>query len=147
MRWAALGLGVILIAGAFLAGARVADTREGLVYEVITLMAGLAGVSLVLYGLVATLGRPQARLSEPRRTIPVAEKVHNAGELVLGVFGLLVAAILVIGIGVSAGMVWALVGSILLLPMIAGSAYLCFSFARGPRRAWRIDVHELLSRR
>src|SRR5438445_1247552 len=147
MRWAALGLGVILIAGAFLAGARVADTREGLVYEVITLMAGLAGVSLVLYGLVATLGRPQARLSEPRRTIPVAEKVHNAGELVLGVFGLLVAAILVIGIGVSAGMVWALVGSILLLPMIAGSAYLCFSFARGPRRAWRIDLHELLSRR
>jgi hypothetical protein len=147
MRWAALGLGVILIAGAFLAGARVADTREGLVYEVITLMAGLAGVSLVLYGLVATLGRPQARVSEPQRTRPVADKVHNAGELVLGVFGLLVAAILVIGIGVSAGMLWVLVGSILLLPMIAGSAYLCFSFARGPRRAWRIDVHELLSRR
>jgi hypothetical protein len=114
---------------------------------VITLMAGLAGVSLVLYGLVATLGRPQARVSEPQRTIPVAEKVHNAGELVLGVFGLLVAAILVVGIGVSAGVLWALVGSILLLPMIAGSAYLCLSFARGPRRAWRIDVHELLSRR
>jgi len=147
MRWAALGLGVILIAGAFLAGARVADTREGLVYEVITLMAGLAGVSLVLYGLVATLGRPQARVSEPQRTIPVAEKVHNAGELVLGVFGLLVAAILVVGIGVSAGVLWALVGSILLLPMIAGSAYLCFSFVRGPQRAWRIDVHELLRRR
>ena len=147
MRWAALGLGVILIAGAFLAGARVADTREGLVYEVITLMAGLAGLSLVLYGLVATLGRPQARHSEPQRIIPVAEKVHNAGELLLGVFGLLVAAILVVGIGVSAGVLWALVGSILLLPMIAGSAYLCLSFARGPRRAWRIDVHELLSRR
>ena len=128
MRWAALGLGVILIAGAFLAGARVADTREGLVYEVITLMAGLAGVSLVLYGLVATLGRPQARVSEPQRTIPVAEKVHNAGELVLGVFGLLVAAILVVGIGVSAGVLWALVGSILLLPMIAGSALLCGRF-------------------
>jgi hypothetical protein len=147
MRWAALGLGVILIGGAFLAGARVADTREGLVYEIVTLLAGLAGVSLVLYGLVATLGRPQAHLSQPQTTAPVGDKVHNAAELMLGVFGLVVAATLVIGIGVSAGVLWALVGSILLLPMIAGSAYLCFSFARGPRREWRIDVRELVSRR
>jgi hypothetical protein len=147
MRWAALGVGVILIAGAFLAGARVADTREGLVYEVVTLLAGLAGVSLVLYGLVATSRRPQAQVSQPQTTPRVRDKVHNAGELVLGVFGLVVAAILVVGIGVSAGVLWALVGSILLLPMIAGSAYLCFSFARGPKREWRIDVRELVSRR
>ncbi len=147
MRWAALGVGVILIAGAFLAGARVADTREGLVYEVVTLLAGLAGVSLVLYGLVATSGRPQAQVSQPRTTARVGDKVHNAGELVLGVFGLVVAAILVVGIGVSAGVLWALVGSTLLLPMIAGSAYLCFSFARGPKRDWRIDVRELVGRR
>lgn len=147
MRWPALGLGVILIVGAFLTGARVADTREGLVYEVVTLLAGLAGVSLLLYGLVATLGRPQAGV--PRRQTPAlpGEKVHNAGELVVGGFGLAVATILIVGIGVSAGVPWALVGSVLLLPMIAGCAYLCFSFARGPRREWRIDVHQLLSRR
>lgn len=147
MRWAALGLGVVLIAGAFLAGARVADTREGLVYEVVALLAGLAGVSLVLYGLVVRSGRPRAQVSQAQTTARVAEKVHNAGELVLGTCGLLVAAILVIGIGVSAGVLWALVGAILLLPMIVGSAYLCFNFARAPRREWRIDVHELLSRR
>jgi hypothetical protein len=147
MRWPALGLGVILIAGAFLTGARVADTREGLVYEVVTLLAGLAGVSLLLYGLVATLGHPEARVPQRHTAAQPGDKVHNAGELVLGVFGLLVAAILIVGIGVSAGLLWALVGSVLLLPMIAGCAYLCFSFARGPRREWRIDVRQLLSRR
>ena len=147
MRWAALGLGVILIAGAFLTGARVADTHEGLVYEVVTLLAGLAGVSLLLYGLVATLGRPQAGVPQPQTAAQPGEKVHNAGELVVGVFGLSVAAILIVGIGVSAGVLWALLGSVLLLPMIAGCAYLCFTFARGPRREWRIDVHQLLSRR
>jgi hypothetical protein len=147
MRWPALGLGVILIAGAFLTGARVADTREGLVYEVVTLLAGLAGVSLLLYGLVATLGRPQAGVPPPQIAAQPGEKVHNAGELVLGAFGLVVAAILIVGIGVSAGLLWALVGSVLLLPMIAGCAYLCFSFARGPRREWRVNVRQLLSRR
>ena len=143
----ALGLGVILIAGAFLTGARVADTREGLVYEVVTLLAGLAGVSLLLYGLVATLGRPLAGVPQAQTAVQPGEKVHNAGELVVGVFGLSVAAILIVGIGVSAGVLWALLGSVLLLPMIAGCAYLCFTFARGPRREWRIDVHQLLSRR
>jgi len=43
MRWPALGAGVILIAAAFFAAARVADTREGLIYEVVTLLGGLTG--------------------------------------------------------------------------------------------------------
>ncbi len=147
MRRLALGSGVILIAAAFAAGANVANTRQGLIYEVITLLAGLAGVSLLLYGLVATLGRSQPKVQGPSVASSADEKIHNAAELLLGASGLVVAAILVAGIAATAGALWALLGSILLLPMIAGSAYLCFSFARGPRREWKIDLQKLVSHR
>jgi hypothetical protein len=140
-------MGVVLIAGAFAAATRVADTREGLVYEVVTLLAGLAGVSLLLYGLVATRrsSRPAAQMPPPA-TSPV-EKVHNAGELLAGVSGLVVAAILLAGIAATAGALWAVLGSIMLLPMMAGCLYLCFTFARGPRRDWKIDLAKLRSLR
>jgi len=147
VRRLALGAGVVLIAAAFVAATHVADTREGLIYEVVTLLAGLAGVSLLLYGLVATLGRPGSALRVSQAAVPTDEKVHNAAELVLGGSGLVVAAVLVAGIAVTAGMLWALLGAILLLPMIVGCAYLCFSFARGPRREWRIDFQQLVSHR
>lgn len=148
MRWPALGAGALLIAAAFAAAARVADTREGLVYEVVTLMAGLTGVSFLLYGLVATRSRSRLNAPTPRPVAtPGDEKVHNAGELLAGVSGLVVAAILLAGIAVTAGALWALLGSILLLPMIAGCLYLCFAFARGPRRDWKIDLEKLRSPR
>lgn len=143
MRWLALGAGAVLIAAAFVAATRVADTREGLVYEVVTLLAALAGVSLLLYGLVATLGRSRPGVQAHPPATQARDRVHNAGELLLGVSGLIVAAVLLGGIAATAGVVWALLGTILLLPMIAGSAYLCFSFARGPRREWKIDVRRL----
>jgi hypothetical protein len=147
VRWAALGAGAVLIVVAFAAATRVADTREGLIYEVLTLLAGLAGVSLLLYGLVATFSRSRPTTASPPVTPPVAEKVHNAGELLVGASGLLLAAILLAGIAVTAGGLWLLLGSMLLLPMIVGCIYLCFTFARGPRRDWKIDLQKLMSNR
>ena len=147
VRWPALGVGVVLIAVAFAAATRVADTREGLIYEVVTLLAGLAGVSLLLYGLVATFSHPRPTVAVPPVVTPVAERVHNAGELLVGAGGLVLAATLLAGIAATAGGWWALLGSILLLPMIAGCIYLCVTFARGPLREWKIDLHKLMSNR
>ena len=58
MRWLAVVIGAALIAVAFVAGGRVADTREGLIAEVITLFTALVGVGLILYAWVAG-ARPQ----------------------------------------------------------------------------------------
>jgi hypothetical protein len=147
LRWPALGAGVVLVAAAFAAATRVADTREGLIYEVVTLLAGLAGVGLLLYGLVATFSRPRPALDPPPVVTSAAERVHNAGELLVGAGGLLLAATLLAGIAATAGGWWALLGSVLLLPMIAGCIYLCVTFARGPLRDWRIDLHKLIRNR
>jgi hypothetical protein len=147
VRWTALGTGVILVVVAFAAATRVADTREGLIYEVVTLLAGLAGVSLLLYGLVATFSNSRLTAPAPTSATPATEQVHNAGELLVGASGLVVAAILLAGIAVTAGGWWALLGSILLLPMIAGCVYLCVTFARGPQRDWKIDLQKLMSNR
>jgi hypothetical protein len=147
VRWPALGAGVVLVVVAFAAATRVADTREGLIYEVVTLLAGLVGVSLLLYGLVATFSHSRPTVPAPAVAIPVTEKVHNAGELLVGASGLVLAAILLAGIAATAGGWWALLGSVLLLPMIAGCVYLCFTFARGPLRDWKIDLQKIISSR
>lgn len=147
MRWSALGAGVVLVAVAFAAATRVADTREGLIYEVVTLLAGLAGVSLLLYGLVATFSPARPTVPAPPIAADPTEKVHNAGELLIGASGLVLAAILLAGIAASAGGWWALLGSVLLLPMIAGCVYLCVTFVRGPLRDWKIDLQKLRSNR
>jgi hypothetical protein len=147
VRWTALGTGVILVVVAFAAATRVADTREGLIYEVVTLLASLAGVSLLLYGLVATFSNSRPTAPTPQSATPAREQVHNAGELLVGASGLVVAAILLAGIAVTAGGWWALLGSILLLPMIAGCVYLCVTFVRGPQRDWKIDLQKLMSNR
>ncbi len=140
--------GVVLVAVAFFAAGRVADTRQGLVFEVITLLAGLAGVSLVLYGLLATTGQQNgpasARLSAILEMPPQA---RSANDLLLGGSGLLIATILIIGIALSAGLLWALLGLVLLLPMVTGCAYLCFRFLRAPEREWRIDLRRFTRHR
>lgn len=138
---------MVLVAVAFAAATRVADTREGLIYEVVTLLAGLAGVSLLLYGLVATFSHPRPAAAAPPVVTPVADRVHNAGELLVGAGGLVLAATLLAGIAATAGGLWALLGSILLLPMIAGCIYLCVTFARAPLRDWKIDLRKLTSNR
>jgi hypothetical protein len=147
VRWAALGAGVILVVAAFLAGSRVADTREGLIYEVVTLLAGLAGVSLLLYGLVAPMSRAGGTPQSPRVAPPATQRVHNAGELLVGVAGLVISAVLLGGIAATAGWLWALLGGVLLLPMIAGCVYLSVSFARAERREWTVDFQKLMRNR
>jgi cytochrome c-type biogenesis protein CcmH/NrfG len=130
-----------LIAIAFVAGGRVADTREGLLAEVVTLLAGLAGVGLVLYVWVSG--------ARPRPTEqPVAAKgpetqTRSATELLVGAVGLAIAAALIAGVALSAGGLWALMGSVLLLPMILGSGYLCLRFFRAPHRDWKVDLRKL----
>lgn len=142
MRWLALAAGAALVAIAFLAGSRVEDTREGLIAEVVALFAGLAGVSLVMYGWVAANIRSHTA-APPKVTSSPATQIRTANELVVGSTGLLLAVFLVIGIGASAGVPWAFVGLVLLLPMVIGSAYLCFRFLRAPERDWRIDLNRL----
>jgi hypothetical protein len=142
VRWLALAAGAALVAIAFLAGSRVADTREGLVAEVIALLAGLAGVSLLMYGWVAANIRSHAAAPPQVKSLPVIQ-VRTANELVVGSIGLLGALFLVVGIGLSAGMPWAALGLVLLLPMVIGSAYLCVRFLRAPERDWKIDLKRL----
>lgn len=130
MRWLSLISGVALVAVAFAAASRVANTREGLIAEVITLLAGLVGVSLVLYGLVGR-ARPTTRPGTPPTATP--PRAPSSRDFALGASGLLLATILIGGLGVTAGWQWAALGTVLLLPMIAGSAFLCGRFlkARG----------------
>lgn len=147
MRWLALGAGAVFVIIAFLAGDRVADTREGLIYEVIALLAGLAGLSLVLYGWVAPAARAHA--GNPRT--PVAPtppvRIRSANELLIGGGGLVIAAVLITGIAFSAGVLWALMGLALLLPMVIGCGYLCLRFLRAPEREWKIDLQRLTHHR
>ncbi len=140
--------GVVLVTVAFVTAGRVADTREGLVFETITLLAGLAGVILVLYGLFANTGRRDGPASAHPRVIQATpQPVRSANDLLLGGSGLLIAFILIVGIGLSTGPLWALLGVVLLLPMVTGCAYLCFRFLRAPEREWRIDLQRLTRHR
>jgi hypothetical protein len=126
VRWISLVAGAGLIAIAFGAATFVADTREGLIAEVVTLMAGLFGVSLLLYGLLArTRPAPRPAVSASR-----AVRAPSSREFTIGAAGLGLAVILIGGLAVSAGWQWAALGSVMLLPMIAGSAFLCGRFLR-----------------
>ena len=48
----------------------------------------------------------------------------------MGAAGIGLAVILIAGLAVTAGLEFAALGSVMLLPMIAGSAYLCGRFLR-----------------
>lgn len=144
-RWIAALAGLALVAVAFIAASHVADTREGLIAEVVTLFAGLVGVLLVLYGLVPkrAAGAPNATPAAPslRRAGP-----RSANDLLLGSAGLLVAAVLLTGLVMSGGWQWAVIGALLLLPMIAGCVYLCAAFMAAPERDWTISLRRLIGR-
>ena len=144
-RWVSIGAGLVLVASAFVAATYVADTREGLIAEVVTLLAGLAGVLLLLYGLVPRRPHPAqaAPADGPKR--PSGPRFLN--DLVIGSAGLLVAAVLLTGLLMSAGWQWAIVGTLLLLPMIAGCIYLCAAFLAAPERVWKFDLGRLIGHR
>lgn len=144
-RGVSIAAGLALVAIAFIAASRVNDTREGLIAEVVTLLVGLAGLSVLLYGLVPRRPGP------PNTTAPVArvasKRSRTANDLLLGGGGLLVTAILLSGLLWSGGVWWMLSGALLLLPMVVGSVYLVAAFARAPEREWRIDLRRLTSSR
>ena len=119
--------GVVLIAVAFGAATRVANTREGLIAEVVTLLAGLAGMTLVFFGLFSG-ARPATRPSVPRPQAPA--RPPSIRDFALGGAGLGLAVILIGGWGISAGWQWAALSVVVLLPMIVGSAVLCIRFLR-----------------
>jgi hypothetical protein len=144
-RWIAALAGLALVAIAFIASAHVADTREGLIAEVVTLLAGLGGVVLLLYGLVPK------RAAATREAITASRALRRAGprsanDLLLGSAGLLVAAVLLTGLVMSGGWQWALIGALLLLPMMAGCVYLCAAFMSAPERDWTISWRRLIGR-
>jgi len=130
VRWPAVVAGLALAALAFVAATRVSDTREGLIAEIITLLGGLAGISLLIYGLAARR-RPHPALAAstpaPARASP---RPRSRNDLLLGAGGIGLGIVLLGGLAISAGFWWAIFGLVLLLPMISGSVYLCVRFLR-----------------
>lgn len=129
MRWTALVAGFALIVLAFAAASRVSDTREGLIAEVITLLAGVAGLTLVTYAYAARKGLT------PEKARPAAgpSPLHRSGsprDLALGAGGVGLSIVLLAGLGISGGLLWAGLGFLLLLPMLGGSIYLCWRSLR-----------------
>jgi hypothetical protein len=127
VRRASVFVGIVLVAVAFASATRVANTREGLIAEVITLLAGLAGMTLIFFGLFSGT-RPGTRPVVPRAKTPA--RAPSARDFALGAAGLGLAIVLVGGWGISAGWQWAALSVVVLLPMIIGSAVLCIRFLR-----------------
>ena len=133
MRRLSLACGLALVVLAFAAASRVSDTREGQVAEVVTLLGGLAGIGLLTY---AFASRPRATRSSSSSTSPVTRtpalggRQRSSRDLVLGAGGVVLAMCLLAGLALSGGLLWAAFGLALLVPMIAGSLYLCLRFLR-----------------
>jgi len=129
VRWLAFVAGSALIATAVAAVTRVSDTREGLVAEIITLLAAVAGISLLIYAFAA---RRRTSLSPAARPTRVEPQVHprSSRDLMVGAAGIALALVLLAGLVISGGFLWAGLGLALLLPMIAGSVYLCVRYLR-----------------
>ncbi|HSP09308.1 MAG TPA: hypothetical protein VLU92_06905 [Candidatus Dormibacteraeota bacterium] len=140
MRWVSLGAGVALIAIAFAAATQVADTRQGLIAEVVTLLAGLGGISLLLYGMIGGASHSASRVERPRPAPAQQPAVRPATDLLAGIGGIAIALVLLSGLAITGGFEWAGFGLLMLLPMIAGSVYLCVRFARAPARNWKVEL-------
>ncbi len=101
-----------------------------MIAEVITLLGGLAGIGLLVYGLVART-EPSARQPVvPASPVRPPPRPRSSRDLLFGVGGIALALILLGGLAISGGPWWAVFGLALLLPMIAGSLYLCVRFLR-----------------
>ncbi len=131
MRWLALVSGIALVVIAVAAVTRVADTREGLIAEIITLLGGLAGISLLIYGLAARPRPQSAPAGQPATVVPVRyRRPRSTRDLGLGGAGLVLALILLAGLTASGSWWWTAFGFALLLPMISGCLYLCVRYLR-----------------
>ena len=128
IRWLALGSGVALIAVSVIAFTKVADTREGQVAEVVTLLAFGIGFVLLIYAFAARRrpAPPEAVAHEEPRGGRTSVPRGSPRDLALGAAGVVVSAVLVTGLAVTGGLLWAGLGFVILLPMLAGSVYLCW---------------------
>jgi hypothetical protein len=140
LRRLSLLAGLALIALAFVAATRIENTRQGLIAEVTLYLCGALGLVLLFYGLFARSRPSTSNQSESVEARTPQAKVPTANDLVLGTTGILFAIILLSGLAFSAGMLWLVLGFVLLLPMIAGSFYLSLRFIRAPIRDWRVDL-------
>jgi hypothetical protein len=127
IRRASVAAGGLLVVVAFAAATRVADTREGLIAEVVTLLSGLGGVSLLIFGLAT---RPGATTAPKTRRPAGFYRPRTRKDLLMGAAGIALAVVLVAGLAFSGGPLWAGLGLVLLLPMIAGCIYLVARFLR-----------------
>ena len=142
MRWLSLIAGLALIVIAVAAVTRVEDTREGLIAEVVTLLGAAAGVSLLIYGLAArrrssSVQRPAASAGPApaavRQRPALAMVERSRRDILIGAGGIVLCLILLTGLAITGGLVWAVLGLALLLPMFAGSIYRCVRYLRaGP---------------
>jgi len=130
VRWHAVVAGMALVTLAFAAATRVSDSREGLIAEIITLLGGLAGVSLLIYGLAARRRPSSVLATSSRAPSRLTPRPRSRNDLLLGAGGIGLGIVLLGGLAISAGVGWALFGLVLLLPMISGSVYLCVRFLR-----------------
>lgn len=127
MRWVALGVGIVLLAVSAAAFTRVADTQEGQIAEVITLLAFGTGFVLALYGLAARpRPTPVEALQLAQPAVRAEARPGSRRDLALGAGGVILTAVLVTGLALSGGPLWAGFGFVALLPMLAGSVYLCW---------------------
>lgn len=134
LRWIALVAAAALIVLAFVAASRVADTREGLIAEIVTLLAGGSGVSLGIYGLAAR-DRPASPPRRPPGDGRLRQRMFQPSrnprtDLAFGVVGIGLAVFLLVGLGLSGGLGLAGLGLMVLSPMVAGSVYLCWRSLR-----------------
>ncbi len=126
--------GAALVGLAFFAATRVADTREGLVAEVVLLFSALAGIGLLVYGLAARAGpAPATAPAGAGDARPTAIAPRSNRDLATGVGGVVLTIALVTGLALSGGPLWAGLGFALLLPMLAGSVYLFVRYLRSAR--------------
>ncbi|HYM67946.1 MAG TPA: hypothetical protein VEW68_11695, partial [Patescibacteria group bacterium] len=78
----------------------------------------------------------------PPPVTPLTPQVRTVRDLITGVGGLLLASILLTGIALYSGALWAALGGLLLVPMIAGSIYLCARFMTAPERSWKLELRK-----
>jgi hypothetical protein len=134
VRWLSLVAGAALMALAFAAATRVADTRDGLIAEVILLFAALAGIGLLIYGLAARRGLAAAPGLPARVVAGARPQTGSRRDLLTGAGGVALGAALLAGLALSGGLLWLMLGFVLLLPMLAGSVYLFVRFLRSASR-------------
>ena len=132
MRWIALVAAAVLLVLAFAAAGRVTDSREGLVAEIVTLLAGAAGFVLLIYAFAARKRSAPLSPSASSASKGVTRTAYarSSRDLVLGGSGIALAVILVGGLAFSGGPLWAGFGVAILLPMLGGSIYLCVRYLR-----------------